>query len=125
MRKFVIAIIVVSTAVMLLYGYREFALSNERNLISRDVASNPEQASTRNTVPNNVSVNDPVQTKQLAPTVTPIPDLKQKSILVTEDKDSELKDVESKVENPSTIKFNEGSKTVSYTHLTLPTILLV
>ena len=99
-----------STAVMLLYGYREFALSNERNLISRDVASNPEQASTRNTVPNNVSVNDPVQTKQLAPTVTPIPDLKQKSILVTEDKDSELKDVESKVENPSTIKSNEGSK---------------
>ena len=84
-----------STAVMLLYGYREFALSNERNLISRDVASNPEQASTRNPVPNNVSVNDPVQTKQLAPTVTPIPDLKQKSIFVTEGKDSGSKDVES------------------------------
>ena len=87
---------------MLLYGYREFASLNEGNSISSEIASNPDQMSARNIVPNNVSVNDPIQTKQFAPTVTPIPDLAQKSISV--------KDAESKTEEPLTIKSYEGTK---------------
>ena len=64
---------------MLLYGYGEFQSSNDENVISREIDSNSDRTNVRNIVPTMASVNSPMQTKQLAPTVTPIPELAQKS----------------------------------------------
>ena len=101
-----------STAVMLLYGYGEFESSKDEKVISRGIDSNSDRTNVRNIVPTMASVNSPMQTKQLAPTVTPIPELAQKSISVKEIESPDSKGAETKGEksNERTKKFssNEG-----------------
>ena len=86
---------------MLLYGYGEFE------------SSNSDRANVGNVVPTKVSVNSPMQTKQLAPTVTPIPELAQKSISVREIESSDSKGAEPKGDKSFAKKSNEGTKKFS------------